>query len=319
VTPLYRLKTTAQRVGEVLTALAEGLDISAAVRVFGHRHTTITTWLTRAGEHSATLHNCTFHNLHLPHIQLDELRTRLRSRAQAVWLWVAVDPLSKVIPVLHLDGCTQAAAHAVIHKLRQHLTPSCISVLRSDGLNLYFYALTAHFGHWVAATGRRARQWQVAAGLIYGQVKKTYRRHRLVRVTQVMRCGTRAALKAALTELGLSGLLNTAFVERLKKDAAAERRGSRAPHLVNTAGGATVDGPPGMVARLLPLRAAASVATSCTGTADCAGWAAAAPAVPPADTRNGRWPDAPALDGAGPPDTPLAVFATRHGLSAGGL
>ncbi len=101
VTPLYRLKTASQRVGEVLTALAEGLSVAAAVRVFGHRHATIMTWLTRAGQHSATLHDRVFPNLHLPHIQLDELRTRLRSRACAVWLWVALDPLSKLIPVLH--------------------------------------------------------------------------------------------------------------------------------------------------------------------------------------------------------------------------
>src|SRR4029453_13418989 len=77
------------------------------------------------------------------------------------------------------------------------------------------YALSAHFGQWVTTAGRRARHWQVAAGLIYGQAKKVYRRRRLVRVTQVMRCGTRAALRAALTGLGLSGRLNTAFVERL--------------------------------------------------------------------------------------------------------
>jgi hypothetical protein len=42
-----------------------------------------------------------------------------------------------------------------------------------------------------------------------------HRRHRLVGVTPIMRCGTLAALKAALTQLGLSGRLNTAFVERL--------------------------------------------------------------------------------------------------------
>jgi hypothetical protein len=30
-----------------------------------------------------------------------------------------------------------------------------------------------------------------------------------------MRCGTRETLRAALTELGLSGNLNTAFVERI--------------------------------------------------------------------------------------------------------
>ena len=35
--------------------------------------------------------------------------------------------------------------------------------------------LPAHFGHWleVAHRGRKVQQWQVAAGLIYGQVKKS--------------------------------------------------------------------------------------------------------------------------------------------------
>jgi hypothetical protein len=51
--------------------------------------------------------------------------------------------------------------------------------------------------------------------LLYGQVKKTYCRRRLVGVTYLMRCGTRAALQVALRGLGLSGKLNTAFVERL--------------------------------------------------------------------------------------------------------
>jgi hypothetical protein len=145
-TPLYRLKTPSHRVGEVLTALAEGLDVSAATRVFGYRPSTLTTWLTRAGEHSTRLHDCVFRNLHLPHIQLDELRTRLRSRAHTLWLWVAVDPLTKIIPVLYLGARTQAAAHTTVHELRERLAPDCIPVCTSDGLNQYFYALTAQVG-----------------------------------------------------------------------------------------------------------------------------------------------------------------------------
>ena len=214
-TPLYRLKTASHRVAQVLAALAEGLDVAAAARVFGHRPATITVWLTRAGNHSATLHERWFHQLRLPHVQLDEIRTRLRGRAHTLWLWLAVDPLTKIIPVLYLGARTQAAAHATVHALYQRLAPSCIPVFTSDGLRVYFYALTAHFGQWVADVGRRTRQWQVAAGLVYGQVKKTYRRRKLVRVTQVMRCGTRVELSAALKQLGLSGQINTAFVERL--------------------------------------------------------------------------------------------------------
>ncbi len=55
----------------------------------------------------------------------------------------------------------------------------------------------------------------MAAGLIYGQVKKVYRRRRLVRLSYQMLLGTRETLKLGLQQLGLTGKLNTAFVERV--------------------------------------------------------------------------------------------------------
>ncbi len=215
-TPLYRLKTPSQQVGMVLSALAEGLDPSAAERVFGFRHATITRWLTRAGGHAHTLHERFFCHLWLPHLQLDELRTRLRCSQHVLWLWLVIDPCTKILPVLHLGPRIQHMAHRVIHSLQQLLVPGCIPLFTSDGLNLYFYALTAHFGEWieVCRRGRNVRQWQVAAGLIYGQVKKSYRRRKLTRVTPMMRLGTEDALKIALQRMGFSGRLNTAFIER---------------------------------------------------------------------------------------------------------
>jgi IS1 family transposase len=216
-TPLYRLKTPSHQIALVLAALAEGLDPSAAERVFGYRQATITRWLTRAGEHAHTLHERFFCHLHLPHVQLDELRTRLRCATQVLWLWLAIDPCTKILPVLQLGPRTQHMAHRVIHALRESLAPDCLPLFTSDGLNLYFYALTAHFGQWLTfcRRGRNVRRWQVAAGLIYGQVKKSYRRRKLVRVTPLMRLGTEDALKAALQRLGFSGRLNTAFIERV--------------------------------------------------------------------------------------------------------
>jgi IS1 family transposase len=216
-TPLYRLKTPSYHVAMVLTALAEGLDPSAAERVFGFRQATITTWLSRAGEHAHTLHERFFCHLRLPHLQLDELRTRLRSSHHVLWLWLVIDPCTKILPVLHLGPRTQNAAHNMIHSLRQILAPGCLPLFTSDGLNVYFYALTAHFGHWLVGRrrGRIVHQWQVKASLIYGQVKKSYQRRKLVRVTHVMRLGTQADLTNTLLRLGFSGRLNTAFVERL--------------------------------------------------------------------------------------------------------
>jgi transposase-like protein len=266
-TPLYRLKTASHRVAEVLAALAEGLSLAAAVRVFGHRVATITRWLTRAPQHSATLHEHRFHHLQLPHVQLDEIRTRLRSHAHTLWLWMAVDPLTKIIPVLYLGARNQIAAHTIVHTLHRRLASDCIPVFTSHGLRLYFYALTAHFGHWVAAVGRRARRWQLAAGLIYGQVKKTYRRRKLLHVSRVMRCGTHVELTTALKKVGLSGRLNTAFIERLKKDRAAERGCLGTPDLVDSPASATVTDPPSLVAGLLPFRAAARVIARGAGAA----------------------------------------------------
>jgi hypothetical protein len=78
-------------------------------------------FLSRAGEHAQTLHERFFCHLHLPHLQLDELRTRLRSATQILWLWLAIDPLTKLIPVLQLGPRTQNMAHTVIHSLRRSL------------------------------------------------------------------------------------------------------------------------------------------------------------------------------------------------------
>jgi hypothetical protein len=55
-TPLYRLKTPSQQIAVVLSALAEGLDASAAERVFGYRQATITIWLSAL---ASTLRPCT--------------------------------------------------------------------------------------------------------------------------------------------------------------------------------------------------------------------------------------------------------------------
>ena len=131
----------------------------------------------------------------------------------------ALDPLTKILPVLHLGPRAQNMAHRLIHFLRQILAPDCLPIFTSDGLNVYFYALTAHFGRWLVVfqRGRKVRKWQVATRLIYGQVKKSYRRHKLVRVSQVMRLGTEDALKVVLQGLGFSGRLNTAFIVRKMK------------------------------------------------------------------------------------------------------
>jgi hypothetical protein len=144
-------------------------------------------------------------------------------------------------------------AHWVIHSLRQVLAPGCLPLFTSDGLNLYFYALTAHFGTWreESRRGCTMRWWQVEAGLIYGQVKKCYRGRKLVRVTQVMRLGTEDALTASLQSLGFSGRLNTAFIERAPLTVRHGIAAAFSSHPGDEPAISTPVGPFGVVARLL--------------------------------------------------------------------
>jgi len=38
-----------------------------------------------------------------------------------LWLWLAIDPLTKMLPVLELGPRTQQMAHVLIHTLQQSL------------------------------------------------------------------------------------------------------------------------------------------------------------------------------------------------------
>jgi transposase-like protein len=165
-TALYRLHTSTVEVAQALLAFNLGLSVVEVQLLFGHSDVTLRSWLTRAGIHGEKVHQHFFRNLSLGHLQLDELYTTLRDKTQDVWIWVALDPKSKLIPALCVGPRTQDMAYALIHTVVTALAPGCLPVCTSDGLNLYFYALTAHFGTWLTDPRSGRPRWQVALELL---------------------------------------------------------------------------------------------------------------------------------------------------------
>ena len=147
-TVLYRLKSHSEKVALALALLAEGMDVSALERVTGIKEGTLRTWLTRAGMHAEKLHTRFFQELIYGHIQLDELWANFDHKGKEMWLWVATEAKSKLIPVIELGPRTLDMAMGVVHALVGTMRPGCLPVFTTDGLKLYFYALTAHFGQW---------------------------------------------------------------------------------------------------------------------------------------------------------------------------
>ncbi len=210
--PLYHLKTHPDRVEMCLWLRAEGMDISVLVRYTGHVDATLSRWLTRAGIHSDHLHSLLFVQLSPSYLQIDELFAPVAGNKRKSWLWVAIEPVTKIIPGIHLGGRTNDDAYHFIHDLKLHLAEGCIPAFTSDGLRAYFYALTAHFGEWFGSS------WQVSMQLVYGQLVKCRNKKKGDKtpftITR-MQWVKRLQLFQVLEELGFSITIQAAYIERV--------------------------------------------------------------------------------------------------------
>lgn len=211
-TPLYYLKTNPDRVEMCLWLLAEGMDISVLVRFTGHVDATLSRWLTRAGLHSENLHTLLFVQLEIAYLQLDELFAPVAGNKRKSWLWVAIEPVTKIIPAVHLGGRKNEDAYQFVHDIKLRLAEGCIPAITSDGLRAYFFSITAHFGEWIAGT------WVVSNLLAYGQLVKRRNKKKgdsePYTITR-MKCGKRWQLFQTLRDLGFREIIQTAFIERI--------------------------------------------------------------------------------------------------------
>jgi IS1 family transposase len=144
-------------------------------------------------------------------------------------VWTAQDAESKAWLTWQVGGRKQADAHRLVHRVRACLAPGCVPAFTSDGLRQYYYALTAHFGQWVPVEGKRKPVWQPLAELLYGQFRKVKVGRKLKQVYTKMLCGERATMTTTLQGIGLSGQIQTAFVERLNLTLRHLLRLARAP------------------------------------------------------------------------------------------
>jgi len=218
----------------VLACLAEGLGIRATARVFEVAPNTVLNWLVEAAEQLTAFSAYFLCEVHVQQLQLDELYAVLSavkegamSEAKAIkrlsrsphWVWVAIDPVTKLLVALDVGDRTLAMAQRVIHHVAQVLAPDCAPLVVTDGLREYATALLTHYGQWVQPERRQAKgprpqpRWMPLSQLLYAQVIKVTRRRRLVEVKHRVVFGTMEAINQVLSPLGWH--INTALVERV--------------------------------------------------------------------------------------------------------
>jgi len=218
----------------VLACLAEGLGIRATARVFEVDPNTVLRWLVEAAEQLTAFSAYCLCEVHVNQLQLDELYAVLSavkdgdlSEAQAIrrlsrsphWVWVAIDPESKLLLAVDVGDRTLAMAQRVVHHVAQVLAPDCAPLFLTDGFREYLTALLTHYGQWVQPSRRQVQgpapkpRWMPLPHLLYAQVIKTIRRRRLVQVRHRVVFGTLEAINDVLAPHGWH--INTAFVERI--------------------------------------------------------------------------------------------------------
>jgi transposase-like protein len=74
-TLFFNLRTPKEEVVNALKTLVERGSLRGTARVTGHKKDTIASWQKRAGEHADALREYLLHDLHLDHLEVDELYT----------------------------------------------------------------------------------------------------------------------------------------------------------------------------------------------------------------------------------------------------
>ncbi|SRR6266487_3543949 len=233
-TPFHGKRVAPDLLVWAVGALAEGLGIRAVGRVFAVDPNTVLAWLLEVADHLKAFSQYFLRDVRVTQVQLDELYALLSavkageiSEAEAIqrlsrsphWVWVAIDPVTKLLLTIDVGDRTLAMAQGLVHQVVQVLAPGCVPLFLTDGLKEYMTALLTHFGHWVQPSRRQDTgplpkpRWMPLPQLLYAQVVKTVRRRRLVDVTHRVVFGTLEAVQQVLAACGWH--LNTAFVERL--------------------------------------------------------------------------------------------------------
>ena len=193
------LRCTRREFDHVASLRVEGVSISATARVTGHSRNTVARWFERASTAARHFNDRMVRDFDLIELQADELCTFVGNKNTTVWLFAPIEVSSRLWAGSVLGRRSDRNARAVISDVIRRGRVVGSPLIATDGFGYYVGAIRGLFG----------------SACVYGQVLKTRRNNRVVRVERRVKIGTATRLKAALWASEDSETLNTSFVERL--------------------------------------------------------------------------------------------------------
>ena len=213
-TACYRLRTSAETVGLVVTLLAHGCPVQAIVAAFGFDERTVAAWWARSGRQGQTVHEYLVEQPRdLGQVQADELRVK----KQGGIVWMALAMMVKTRLWLGGEGSEQRELPLIrrlIARVRRWAARRPL-VVCTDGLVSSIRAMreTCRDPVHTGTGGRpRLRPWR---HVLMAQVIKRYERRRGGATERRRGDGTPARVETLRRRSQGDGVLNTAYSERL--------------------------------------------------------------------------------------------------------
>lgn len=142
---------------QVIAAIIEGCSIRSVVRMTGIAKKTVARLLLEVGAVCSRYQDRVFQNLSCRRLQVDELwafigakeknltpKNMARGAVGDIWLWVAIDADTKIVPSWYLGDRGPASAYTFMTDLAGRLRNRV--QLTSDGLKVYLNAVEDAFG-----------------------------------------------------------------------------------------------------------------------------------------------------------------------------
>jgi IS1 family transposase/transposase-like protein len=198
-TPYYRLQHRRATFDEVATLSVEGMSKSAIARVKQVAWNTVHRWLERAAAWCRRFNHRKINRLSVVELQADEIKTIVGSKEQPIWIFAVIEVWSRLWPSTVVGKRSYQNTLALFRNVSSRMTLEQIPVIVTDGFGFYEKVIGRVFG----------------LVCLHGQVIKTRRNDRIVKVERRAVLGDGWRLEQALQDSEDSVKLNTSFVERL--------------------------------------------------------------------------------------------------------
>jgi len=134
-------------------------------------------------------------------LQADEIRTIIRDKEQRIWIFATIEVWSRLWPATVVGRRSYRNTLHLFRDISSRTNLPCFPLIATDGFAFYTRVIRRVFG----------------PACLYGQVIKTRRNNRIVKVVRRAVIGTAWRLEKALSYSEDSSKLNTSFIERLNR------------------------------------------------------------------------------------------------------